>query len=365
MARLVLLRFFESYFRHCWLNLLPFALMLALAGVAVYRATPMYLSTGTFYVRKTSLLPALTQIQNDTFSWRTPTQVASGELTELVQTDVFMRSVIQKTDLESKMAGGPDAVNTTIDLVRKALTVQAVGDNLIQFSVKYEDPRIAQQLATATMDAYTQWKLNGDQQEGVVAQHFFADVLPPYQKELQRARDELKAYLETHPVPLRGERLPQEQIEIAQYQAVIDTAAKRVAGALDKEESARLAQSQSESSARQTYLVLDAPTLPSKPATSLKDTATSVGIYLVLGLVLSIVGILSGALFDQSFRFPIDVRNRLDLPILALIPDVPLHSTRRRAPRTSRRTTSPQLVAADYAEPGGAIQSGQEVISGA
>jgi uncharacterized protein involved in exopolysaccharide biosynthesis len=322
MARLVILRLLDSYFRRRWLNLLPFVLMLALAGVSFVLAEPQYISHGTIYVQRTSLLSSLTQIRDDAFSWSSPTQIAMNELNELLQTEAFMRSVIQKTDLEANMSSGPDAVSTTIDLVRKALSVQMVGDNLIQISVKNKNPQLAQQLAAATIDAYSLWKLNSDRQESVVAQSFFAAVIPPYQKDLQQARAAMQSYLEDHPVPLRGERVPEEQLQIAQLQAAIDLASRRLESALEKEENARLAQSQAESSVRQNYLVIDAPTLPLKPETSLKERALAAVIFVVLGIMLTVGGIVGGALLDRSFRFPIDVLNSLELPVLAIIPDV-------------------------------------------
>lgn len=322
MIRLAILRFFESYFRHRWIYLAPIAIMICAAGGFVALSKKEYVSQGTLYVQKASLLSSLTQIQADAFSWRTPTQIALNEINELLQTDAFIRSAIKKTDLEPKMAEGPDTVATTLQDVRSAMQVQLVGDNLIGFSAKTDNPKLSQQLASAMIDAYTQWKLNGDQQESVVAQSFFAQVIPPYQADLQRARDDLKTYLEAHPKPLRGDREPQELAEIAQRQAAIDLASKRLENAQDKEESAKLAQSQAESNVRQNYLVIDTPTLPTKPERSLKSIAISAGIFVILGILLSIAGVVGGALLDRSFRFSIDVRNSLELPILAIIPDV-------------------------------------------
>jgi uncharacterized protein involved in exopolysaccharide biosynthesis len=322
MARLVILRLLDSYFRHRWLNLMPFVLMLALGGASFYLAEPQYTSRGRLYVQKSSLLPSLTQIGNDGFSWQSPTQIVASELSELVQTEAFVRSVIQKTDLEANMSAGPQAVQKTIDDFRKALSVQMVGDNVIEISAKSKSPQLAQQLTSATIEAYSAWKLNGDRQESAVAQSFFADVLPGYQQELQRARDEMQTYLKSHPEKLRGERPPEEVIEIGRLQAAVDTAAKRVESAMEKEESARLAQAQAESSVRQNYLLIDAPSQPTQPEASLRDRVTGPVIFGVVGLLLSFGGIIGGALLDRSFRFSLDVRNSLELPVLALVPDV-------------------------------------------
>lgn len=322
MIRLIILRVLESYFRHRWLNLAPIALMLVMAAGFVATSKPEYVSRGTLYVQKASLLSSLTKIQEDGFSWRSPTQIAVNELYELLQTNAFIRSAIKKTDLESSMAEGPDAVTAVMDLFRESVQVQMVGDNLIEFSARHEDPKLSQQLAASTIDAYTQWKLNGDQQESAVAQSFFAQVIPPYQAELQRARDELQTFLEDHPQPLRGERPPEEQVQIAQLQSAIDLASTRLASALEKEESARLAQSQAESNVRQNYLVIDAPAEPIRPERGLKSVALSAAIFVVLGVILSCASIIGGALLDRSVRFALDVRNSLDLPVLAQVPDI-------------------------------------------
>jgi uncharacterized protein involved in exopolysaccharide biosynthesis len=322
MARLIILRLLDSYFRHRWLNLLPIVLMIGLASASFTLAEPEFVSRGRLYVQKAALLPSLTQLPSEGYTWRTPTQVALSELQELVQTEAFVRSVIQKTDLEANMSGGSDAIKQTIDDFRLALSIQQVGDSVIEIGVTSKTPKHAQQLAAATIDAYTIWKLNGDQQESAVAQSFFRDVLPGYQDNLLKAREALKTYLETHPVPLRGERPAQELLEIDQFQSIVDVANRRVENALEKEESARLAQAQAESSVRQDYLLIDAPTLPINPETSLRQRLTGPLIFVVVGFILTIVCVIGGALLDRSFRFPLDVQTSLGLQVLALVPDV-------------------------------------------
>ncbi len=322
MARLFTLRLFDSYFRHRWLNLLPLVLMLGMAGAYFQLTAQQYISRGRLYVQKSSLLPSLTQIRVDGISYQSPTQIAVSEVNELVLTEAFIRSVIQKTDLEANMSAGPDVVQKTIDNFRTELSVQAVGDSIIEITVKDKDPKLAQQLAAAVIESYSLWKLNGDRQESAVAQAFFASVIPGYQDDLQKVRDQLETFLKQHPVQLRGERPPEEQVEIDRLQAAVESSSKRVENALEKEESARLSQTQAESSVRQDYLLIDAPSVPSKPETSLKERATGPAIFAIIGLLLTLGGIIGGALLDRTFRFPLDIRSNLNLPVLALVPDV-------------------------------------------
>ena len=51
-----------------------------------------------------------------------------------------------------------------IDDFRTELSVVAVGDSIIEISVKNNDPKLAQQLTAAVIESYSLWKLNGDRQ---------------------------------------------------------------------------------------------------------------------------------------------------------------------------------------------------------
>ncbi len=322
MLRLVLLRFSESYFRHRFLNLLPVVLMIGISVLSVLKVKPVYISRGGLYVQKESLLASLTSLQDSGFSWVTPADATVGEFKEMLQTDAFIRAVIEQTNLEKELADNPSNADQMYQNVRTAIWVQALGNNLIQIGTTYGNAEVAHQLATATINTYLQWKINTDQQESISAQAFFSDLLKTYEPDLDTARQAMQSYLEDHPAPLRGDRPPAEQMEIDRLQADINMASDRLTSAREKEESARLAMAQAESKTRQSYLVVDAPAFPFAPENSKKTAMTNAVIQVVVGVILSIVLIAVGALIDRSLRFPIDVRRGLDLPVLALVPDL-------------------------------------------
>jgi len=319
--------------------------MIIAGGLYFYLSKPKYVSSGTIYVQKTSLLSSLNPIGSDPYGWNSPTQITVNELNELIQTDAFVRAVIQKTDLESQMSEGAEVRGRIMTRLRQSIQVQTGGNNLIDITASDENPQIAQQLANATMNTYTEWKLNGDRQDSAAAQSFFEQIIPGYQQDVQKARNELKAYLEAHPLPLRGERTPQEQVQIVQLQSALDQASKRLDSALEKEESARLAQSQAESNVRQNYLVIDAPTMPLKPETTLRGKVTNAALFFVVGILFSLVGIVGGMLLDRSFRFPLDVHNSLDLPVLAVIPDVTRLPTAAYVSQRSQQQVTSNVLA--------------------
>lgn len=326
MVRLVLLRLLESYFRHRWLYLLPIVLMLAVSGYYYKTIKPVYVAQGMIYVQGESLLSTINAVDPDDIPyWLSPADVTVSELTDLMQTDAFVRVVIAQTDFENEMSEGTESVKNTLEEVRSSLWAYPIGSTQVVISASHEDPKISQQLVYAASDGQLQWKINSKLNESKVAQEFFEEQIQVYHSELQVAREELKGYLEVHPAPIRGDRSAIEQLEIDRLQGAVDLAGARFASALDKDENARLVRSQIESDARQTYFMIDAPQLPEKPNTSLKEITLNLGLIVMAGVVFSGVAIVGGALLDRSFRFPIDVQTGLDLPLLASVPwsDVP------------------------------------------
>ncbi|MCA9993198.1 MAG: hypothetical protein KDE29_19555 [Anaerolineales bacterium] len=337
MIRLILLRLLESYFRHRWLYLLPIVLMSALALLSVLNARPKYQADGVLYVQADSLLSSLTDVRANSASWWvTPAQATMGDLNELLQTDAFIRSVIRPTKLEAEMDQGPDVVNNILQETRKNIWVYPVGDNHLQVVATSEDPQVAFELVNATVEGYLQWQINAKRADSQTAQSFFEDVIQTYETELADARDAMRVYLEAHPEPVRGTRSGIEQLEVTRLQSAIDLAASRYASALDKEENTRLAMAQIESEMRQSYLLIDAPILPDRPVVSLRQTAVNMAIFVAVGVVISGGAIVGGALLDRSFRFPVDVVSRLELPVLTIVPDttpkMKRRWLRRRAP---------------------------------
>jgi capsular polysaccharide biosynthesis protein len=318
MVKLIVLRLLESFFRNRWLNLLP-VVVLFVAGVGVaFLVPPDYEATGTMMIEKDTLLGSLTSPGNSTSLYVTAAQLTVDELNELLATDAFVRSAIQKTSLEANMGGNQEEVKQVFDEFRRSLTVTSVGSKLIELKGTHGDPVLAQQVAASTIESYIQWQINKDYQQSVVAQNFFANLITPYQEDLQNARNGLRDYLESYPEPLRGQRPPEEAIEIDRLQGAISLAEQRVAETLKNEESARLALAKAESLTRQTYIVIDTPVIPEK-SFSLRGAIITIIIFAFVGAFLSAAAVVGGALLDPSLRFPVDVKHALHLPVLATV----------------------------------------------
>jgi capsular polysaccharide biosynthesis protein len=346
MVRILLLRFLESYFRHRWLFLLPMVIATAAGVLFTLSAAPSYVARGRLYVEKESLLASLTSTTNDGAWWVTPAQATVNELSELVASQAFVRSVIEKTPLEEEMSANEVAMNQIFTFYRESVYFIASGDKMVEIGATTDDPALAQQFVVATMDAYVQWKLNADYQESVTAQNFFAELLQPYKDDVEAARSELVAYLRAFPEPVRGDRPADEQLEVERLRANLLRAEERLIAAQNNEENARFSQVTSESVTRQTYLVIDQPQVPATPEGSLRGLVQDLAIFAIAGVVLTVSGISAGALLDRSLRFPIDVRYGLSLPVLAMVGTSKM-APAPAAPAPARAETKP---AADDAQ---------------
>ncbi len=321
MTRLVILRLLETYYRHRWLYALPLAVMLLLGIASIVLVKPLYVAESALYVPQETLLASLTDLSNGSASWVTPADVTIGEYNELLKTDTFIRAIIHLTNLEPKMAQGPQVVAETIDTVRKQVWVDKLGTNMVVVAAANEDPATAQQLASAATECFLQWKINAKNQESDAAESFFADLLKSYQAQVDKARQDLVAFLDAHPAPVRGDRPDSQQVQIDGLQSAVDQAVQRLNAAQEKDENARLASVQAESQVRQSYQVIDAPQVPLRRGGSRRSLLVKGGLFALAGLLLSALSLIGGALTDSTLRFPFDVQQALDLPVLALVPD--------------------------------------------
>jgi hypothetical protein len=342
MSKIVILRLLDTYFRHRWLYLIPIALMTIAAGIYLYNQQHLYMTSGVIFTEKSSLLSSLTAVDQQGFSWKTPAQETTGQISDLIKTDAFIRAVIKETDLEAEMSKGGSAAQDLIRVIRKDLLVFAVGNNEVQIFATYDDPRVAYQLARATINTFILWNINLDRTDSVTAEVFFQNLIQGYQADVLTAQNALRSYLEVHPKPASGDRPDTETFEIHTLQANLDATSARLAHAAEKAEDARLADVQIESNVRQKYTVVDAPDISNDPAASKRKMAKSAAMFLAAGALLSGFAIVGATVFDQSLRLPVEVSQVLSLPVLAVLSDVSAPASERYRMRSRKEPTQDQ-----------------------
>ncbi|RRR65908.1 MAG: lipopolysaccharide biosynthesis protein [Candidatus Viridilinea halotolerans] len=321
MVRIILLKLIESFFQMLWLATIAIIAMTALGFYWAQNKAPTYTSTGTLYIEKDSLLASLTAASSEMPWWvtKTPAERTIAEIEELLATQSFARSALVRTDFASLLEAEPKEVDATIDSFRQMLSMSTLGEKTVRITGTSEDPETAQQVVDAVLDSYVEWKLIADYQESVVAQNFFAELIGPYQDDLRQARNDLMLFLQDYPEPNNSERPIYERMEIARLEAEVERAEWRVDETKKNEESARLALAQSEALTRQTYTIIDVPQVPLEHSRSMTAVVIDIAIFAVVGVAMGVAIILLNAIFDHTFRFALDVRKTLNLPVLAVV----------------------------------------------
>ncbi|MDJ0752683.1 MAG: winged helix-turn-helix domain-containing protein [Ardenticatenaceae bacterium] len=322
MAWMMAVRFVENYFQHPLLYLLPLVLMIAAGVVATTLAKSEYESNGILFVQEDTLISAVSNVQDDGFGWVTPAQSTSDELNELLQTDSFIRIIIQQTNLEELMDQGETVVNDTFEEARRAFSVYPLGQNQLQISVTYEDREIAYQLANAAVNSYIDWQISADKQDTSAARAFLENLVPQYRAEYDASVSSLETYLLQNPAPVRGDRPAIETLQIERLRSDVAIADSRYQGALENLEQIRLEEVVIEGKTRQTYSIIDAPARPRNPELQdiIIDTGINIGIFVAVGIALTLVGIAGSTLLDRGMNYPIDARYVTSLPVLTTIP---------------------------------------------
>ena len=90
---------------------------------------------------------------------------------------------------------------------------------------------------------------------------------------------------------------------------------------------------------------------PLTPERSLKEIFVTLAIFMMAGFGISVVGIVGGALLDDSLRFPIDVVYGLNLPVLTMIADRPVGVTNATSVQQTMISAMGQRTALSLEQP--------------
>ncbi|MFK7804086.1 MAG: winged helix-turn-helix domain-containing protein [Anaerolineae bacterium] len=323
-AILSLMRFLENMFQNIWLYLIPFILMMLAYAASFFILSDEFVSRGVMFVQTDTLINQVSSIGEDNFAFfLSPSEQTAEEITELLNTDSFIRLIIQETPLEAKMAEGDKTVRETISDVRDSIYVGITGSNNVEVRASWDDREVAWKTATATMNSFIEWKISSDKRDSFAAREFLEQLVPQYENERLGAVQNLETYLIQHPEPFRGDRPEIEQLQIEQLRQAVETADTRYQDASDNLEQIRLEEVIVEGKTRQSYNIVDSPSIPVEEEGGLLRKIITASIFIVLGIVLSVLAIISTTLLDRSIRFPIETPSSLGLPVLSTVKTVP------------------------------------------
>jgi uncharacterized protein involved in exopolysaccharide biosynthesis len=343
VSRYVIVRLLENFFRRWWLYLLPIVLV---AGFGLYKVKGMkdsFRSGGTVNVASATLLNELSDVRgNPSYGYDTPANATRNELLALLGTDQFATTVVGAAGLDDALASG----QITLDTVRSSVTAYTTGSNLMRVVAVTESPVMSERLATAAIDEFTRLVLDSEVADSTAAEAFYADLAASYEDDVQTARQGLDSYLLANPSPTPPLERPDDQLaEIARLTNVLEQAEARYTGALGKSEDARLSIEQATADVNQRLRVVDPPQQPFGPEPKRKAMVMTFATFLALGALLSIATLVIGMMLDHTVRTPADLRDRLGLRVLAVVPDAGSGGFGLRVPAPAKTKTKAKAKA--------------------
>ncbi len=301
--------------------LLPAILLTTIGAYTATNDPETFVSSGTLSVSSETFLGELSQVRSSQTSFETPAATVARQFNELMRTDKFAESVMEGAGLT--VTPGPNQASTTV--IRSNVYAAAAGESLLQITASAGDPQRAQALANAAIDAYKNFVISSEVLGSDVAESFYDEQLAIHKAEVDAASEELEEYLAGHPEPIDpgDERDVADQLEIERLNANLTKAQGRYDVAFDNRERSSLATMQSAADSGQRFRVLDAPQMPILPTSGLRDTATSIILFGVLGLMVSFGALVVACLLDRSIHSATDLE-RLGVVVRAVVPKTKL-----------------------------------------
>jgi uncharacterized protein involved in exopolysaccharide biosynthesis len=326
--RQVVLRLLDTFFRHFWLYLLP---VVALGAVGVWAATSTqdsYQSFGTMRIETNALVGELTGIQSDPgFGWLTPAAATSEAFNALLRTETFVDDVASAARLEEAIENG----TITTAEIRGSLAIYPDGARLVKVQASNRQPDVTYRLANAAMAAYIRAVVENEASDSRVAVEFLQQKLPDYRAAVAAAEKAFRTWLAEHPPPEDGSERPEDElVEVGRLQGAIDSRQLRLTEAQQNIEQAELAVEQSSAEVEQRLQVIDPPQEPTAPQPKMKKAVMTVAMALVVGCFLAVAGVVIGTILDRTIRFPGDVKERLGVRMLAVVPRTRLTPAMRK-----------------------------------
>jgi uncharacterized protein involved in exopolysaccharide biosynthesis len=327
----------------------PVLLLLLAATIlgTYYLASTQYEATARIWVDKPALDNVLDPNSPSSFLV-SPGQQQADKLNQLLQTDSFVVAVLTNTTVSGRLTSDAERARV-IKEVRGKLTVTPLGSNTVKIIYTGSDPILCQQAVQGTIDQFRAWDLTARVEQSAIERQFYQKQLQIYQDQADAAAKRVNDFQRDHPFP---DPSSPQYLELQGLQREVESARALLSATSAKIEQANAANSVSDTSRQYEFQILDAPTVPTRPAATLTRLAE----YLALGLVASFGLVLCAVAFatwqDTTIRSGEDLQRLTSVPLLDAIPHLPsdrAHGGGRPHPAGAAR--APQKPAGQLDEP--------------
>ncbi len=254
--------YLETFFRRKWLFFVPFLAVLAVAVVGGVYTSWVYEVQARLAVQSN---PVLDQSGQQLSMPPATAQDEYTRLSALLQTDDFLKRVIDNVPALKAQADGPAQTAALVGALRTNLNAWSPAQDLITFRYRDRNPQIAQQVVSQTIDIFLAQRYQDRVGSANQAIAFLSQQQTDYQGQLQQASTALSTWENAHPPATRTQLEQSAQLEYQRLQTNYQTVLghlQYIGGELEK---ARFTKAKMEAEQAQTYQVVDPPGRAAEP----------------------------------------------------------------------------------------------------
>jgi len=321
-------RYLYTARRYLWVITVILAILAISGSLSAFTEyVTTYESSATIWIARNSqsvlqTIDSATTDQPTLPNFQTPANEYAEVLSQFVQTQAFLREVIDRSSLKEGFAGAADQVAYLED-IRKRFRVQALGMNLVKVSFRASSPQLTFEMVSATLAVRDERTLKDQLGATSSSSLFYQREFDGAQIEAIRAQKQLDDFNSAHPGPWNAaDDYKQRQLRLAS-----DLAQIRTQDLKTRVDRASIASALLQLSQGPNVEVIDHPEVPKLPSGGLRPAAFLLGVALSGGVALAGLVVVLGTLLQASIASEADLGRLGAATLFATIP----HVARRRS----------------------------------
>ncbi|MET0911643.1 MAG: hypothetical protein ABWZ99_19410 [Ilumatobacteraceae bacterium] len=309
-------RLVDQFFRRWFFYVLPVVLLVLVGVRAANNVTADFSSQGTLSASANPLVETPEVRGGAIGQFEAPATGISRLINEQLRSDAFAREVAERAGLTAAIEQGL----ITLDTIRGRVSASPQGENLLTVSSSWGDGQTAFLLVDSTIATYLDLVADTVAIDSNEAIDYWTERQTAAQERVDNAQRELTAYVATLPDLEPGEqRTTDEQLNLNRLDLTLTRALEDVDGAQDAIDTAQLNLEQSQSQAGRQVRIIDPPVAPASPGSTLFSKLTTLIMFAMIGLLISLAALVITTLIDHSVRSPAQLRVAAGVDSVAVI----------------------------------------------
>ena len=339
-------RYLYTARRYLWVIAVVLAILATSGSASAFTEyVTTYESSATIWIARNSqgvlqTIDSATTDQPTLPNFQTPANEYAEVLSQFVQTQAFLREVIDRSSLKDEFVGAHDQV-AYLDDIRKRFRIQALGMNLVKVSFRAASPQVTFEMVSATLAVRDERTLRDQLGSSSTSSAFYQKELDLAQTEAIRAQKQLDEFNNGHAGTLTAaDDYRQRTLRLAS-----DLAQVRMQDLKNRVDRASIASALLQLTQASNVEVIDQPEIPKLPSGGLRPAAFLLGVALAGAVVLAGVVVVVGTLLQASIASEADLERLGAASLFATIPQVA-----RGRSRGARGEVRAALVAAAFGQ---------------